>query len=203
MSIRINIENILKSPEVIFLDIIKTLTEKNISECKKELKQNNTEIDTVLYDAITLVLNNLNNEVGYINRLLYRIFKFEIKKNIRREQLIILGSQLKSQYTVLKKDIYIVESLIESLNSSIKNLKRLQKAFIDKNMFILHQDILEKSKSYINQLNIKILKIEECQDSLREKLSLLRTNDRMIGRLVKRIPRYHELREETYLQLSM
>lgn len=203
MSIRINIENILKSPESVFLDIIKTLTEKNIFECNKELKQENSDIDSVLYDAITLVLSDLNSEVSYINRLLYGLFKFQIKKNIRREQLIILGSQLKAQHSVLKKDIYIVESLIESLDSTIKNLKRLQKAFQDKNMFIFKQDILEKSNFYINQMNIKIFKVEECQDSLREKLTLLRTNDKMTGRLFKRIPRYHELREEIYLQLPM
>ena len=203
MSIRINIENILQSPEAIFLEIIKTLTKKNISECGRELRKSNINIDAVLYDAITLVLSDLSSEVGYINRLLYSLFKFEIKRNIRREQLIILGSQLKSQRSVLKKDIYRVELLIDSLDSSIKNLKYLQKAFQDKNMFIFNQDILEKSKSYINQLDIKILKVEECEDSLRDKLSILRTNDRMLSKLFKKIPRYHELKEEIYLQLPM
>jgi hypothetical protein len=89
------------------------------------------------------------------------------------------------------------------LDSVLKNLKRLQKAFQDKNMFIFNQDILEKSKFYINQMNIKILKVVECQNSLREKLSLLQTNDRILGRLFKRIPRYHELREDIYLQLPI
>jgi len=201
MSIRINIENILKSPEATFLEIITRLTKKNISDAKKELELQNSKIDTVLLDAITLVLSNLNNEVGYINRLLYRIFKFEIKKNIRREQLIILGSQLKAQHSVLKKDIYIVESQIESINSTLKNLKRLQKAFQDKNKFIFNQDILNKSQFYINQIDIKILKLKEYQDSLQDKQSILNTNDRMINKLFKRIPRYHELREEIYLQL--
>ncbi|NEW61259.1 hypothetical protein GSY74_08180 [Sulfurovum sp. bin170] len=203
MSIRINIENILKSPEATFLEIITKLTEKNISDSKKELKLKNSEIDTVLFDAITLVLSDLNSEVGYINRLLYRMFKFEIKKNIRREQLIILGSQLKAQHSVLKKNIYIVESQIESINSTLKNLKRLKKAFQDKNMFIFNQDMLKKSQFYINQIDIRIWKLEECQDFLRDKLRLLNTNNRMIGRLFKRIPRYHELREESYLSLSI
>ncbi len=201
MSIRINIENILKSPEVVFWEIIKTLTERNILDCKRELKQNNTDIDSVLYDAITLVLNDLNSEVGYIDRLLYQIFKFEIKKNVRREQLIILGSQLKAQCSVLKKDIYRVESLIGGFNSTLKNLKRLQKAFLDRNVFIFDQNILEKSNLYINQLDVKILKIEGYQNSLRDKLGILRTNNRMLTRLLRRIPRYYELKEEMYLQL--
>ena len=76
MSIRINIENILKSPNAVFYEIIKTLTTKNISDCERELNQKNCEIDTILYDAITLVLSDLKSEVGYINRLLYRLFKF-------------------------------------------------------------------------------------------------------------------------------
>jgi len=184
-----------------FYEIIKTLTQKNISDCQKELNRKNCEIDTVLYDAITLVLSDLNNEVGYINRLLYRFFKFEIKKNVRREQLIILGSQLKYQHSIFKKDIYRVKVLIESMNSALKNLRRLQNAFQDKNMFIINQDMLKKSQFYINQINIKILELEEYQNSLRDKLSLLQTNERMIIKLFRKIPRYYELVEETYLQL--
>lgn len=203
MSIRINIENILKSPNATFFEIIKVLTEKNISNCKKELNKKNCDIDTVLYDAITLVLSNLNNEVGYIDRLLYRLFNFEVKKNVRREQLIILGSQLKAEHSVLRKNIYIIESVIESLNTTLKNLTLLQRAFQNKNKFILNQDILKKSQLYINQIEIKILKLEEYQGYLRNRLNILRTNEKIIGKLLKKIPRYNELKEETYLQLSI
>jgi hypothetical protein len=203
MSIRINIENILKSPNNIFFEIIKTLTKKNIFDCKKELEQKKNEIDTVLYDAINLVLSDLNNEVGYINRLLYRLFKFEIKKNIRREQLIILGSQLKSQHTILKKDIYRVKLLAESLYSTLKNLKRLQNAFQDKNRFIINQNMIKKSELYINKIEIKVLELEEYHDMLRDKLRVLQTNEKIISKLFKKIPRYYELREEIYLQLPL
>jgi chaperonin cofactor prefoldin len=202
MSIRINIENILKSKDAVFLEIIKRLTEKSINDCKIVLERNNHGIDTVLFDAITLVLSDLNSEVGYINKLLYGIFEFEIKKNIRREQLIILGGQLKAQHSILKKDIYVIELQIETINSTIKNLRRLQIAFQDKNMFVIDDNILKKSQLYIEKIDIKIWKLKESKESLKNKSKLLKKNERTINTLFKKIPRYHKLREENCLYLS-
>lgn len=201
MSIRINIENILKSPEETFQDIIKRVIDRSIADATREIELKKGELDTILFDAINLVLSDLNNEEGYISRLLYQIFKFEIKKNVRREQLIILGSQLKAQQIDLKKDSHRVEIYIDNILSTLKNLKRLQKAFEDKNMFLFDQEILKKSQSYITRIGSKIRELEQYHSLLRNRREQLQSNDKEYHALFKRIPRYHELREETYLRI--
>jgi len=202
MSMRINIENILKSPQKTFLDIIDKLTTSDIKHTKKELKIDNTQIDEVLVDAIEMVLRDLNNEEGYISRLLYSIFKFEIRKNKRREQLIILGSQLKSQYNELKKDIYRVKVNIGNISATIENLKRLQQAFDAKEMFLYNQKLLDKNRLYINILDKKIEQLYGYKEALDERLQRLYIKGEKYKKLFKKIPRYHELSEDIYLQLT-
>ena len=199
---RINIENILQSPQNIFLEIIDKLTKSTINTTKKELKFDNTQIDEVLIDAIEMVLRDLNNEEGYISRLLYSIFKFEIRRNKRREQLIILGSQLKSQYTTIQKDIYRIKSSINNISSTIKSLKRLQQAFEAKQMFLLNKKILNRCKLYISLLDKKIAKQNKYIVSLEEKLDKLYEKEKKYQNLFKKIPRYYELKEEIYLQIT-
>ena len=202
MSMRINIENILQSPPKIFFEIIEKLTISDISRTKKELALDNTKIDEVLFDAIEMVLRDLNNEEGYVSRLLYSLFKFEIRKNKRREQLIILGSQLKSQYTTLKKDIYRVKVNIGSISTTIKNLQRLQHAFDAKEMFLLNQKLVEKNRRYMDILDEKIAELNDYQNSLDDKLQKLYLKGDKYKKLFKKIPRYHELSEDIYLQLT-
>ncbi len=202
MSLRINIEKILQSPKNIFKEILTKLTGKNISDAKKELNIQYKGIDIILFDAINLVLSDLKNEEGYISRLLYRMFKIEIKRNIRREQLIILGSQLKVQHRNIKKDIYRVKLYIYNISSTIKNLQRLEKAFKDKNKFIFEQNMLDKSNYYLGCIIAKIKELEYLQDSLEDSLNILDAKEKKYNRLFKKIPRYYELNEEVYLQLT-
>ena len=199
---RINIENILQSPENIFKEILQKLTDKNIDDAKKELKFKYSNIDTILFDAINLILSDLKNEEGYISRLLYRLFKIEITRNVRREQLIILGSQLKAQHKVIKKDIYRVKLYMYNLLSTIKNLQRLESAFEEKNMFIFEQGMLDKSNYYLGRIVAKIKELDNYQNSLEDNLNKLESKEKSYKTLLKKIPRYYELNEEVYLQLN-
>jgi prefoldin subunit 5 len=201
MSMRINIENILQSPQEVFSEIIQKLTALNIANAQRELSLENTQIDEVLLDAIEMVLRDLNNEEGYISRLLYSIFGLELKRNKRREQLIILGSQLKAQCNSLKKDIFRVKSVIDNIDSSIKNLNRLKEAFKSKQMFIYDQSMVEKSNLYIGVLNEKESELDNYKTSLMEKLDKLSLKQSRYKNTLKKIPRYNELSEEVYLRL--
>ncbi len=199
---RINIENILNSPEHLFKEILIKLTQQNIENAKKELSIKNREIDTVLFDAIKLVLSDLRNEESYISRLLYRLFKIEFTRNIRREQLIILGSQLKSQDIELKKDIYRIKLYIHNISLTLKNLKRLDKAFREKNTSIFEQDMLNKSRYYLDRINHKYRELDKYKDRLEDKLNIVEAVEKKYRTLLKRIPRYYELNEQIYLQLA-
>ena len=202
MSMRINIENILNSPEHLFKEILIKLTQKNIDDAKKELSIKNRGIDTILFDAIKLVLSDLKNEESYISRLLYRLFKIEFTRNIRREQLIILGSQLKSQHTKLKKDIYRINVYLYNIKITLKNLKRLNNAFSEKNTSIFEQEMLNKSRYYLDRINHKYRELDRYKDRLEDKLNRVEAVEKKYRTLLKRIPRYYELNEEIYLQLA-
>ncbi len=93
MSIRVNIEAILKSRDEVFKSILLKITSKVIQNAKSELKTECCSVDQLLFDAIILILKNLESEESYISRLLYRLFGFEFKENVQRRQLIILGSE--------------------------------------------------------------------------------------------------------------
>jgi len=200
MSMRINIEKILQSPESIFKDILQKLTERDIKDAKDELKFKYPEIDTVLFDAIKLILSDLKNEENYINRLLYRIFKIEVRRNIRREQLIILGSQLKAQQKDIKRDMYRVKIYIDNISSTLKNLERLRTAFKDKSMFLVDEDLKDKSIYYIGRIEYKIRELKNYKKSLEESLNSLQLKEKKYSSLLKQIPRYYEINEEIYLQ---
>jgi hypothetical protein len=202
MSLHINIEKILQSPENIFKEILTKLTEKAIRDAKKELSVKYKGLDTILFNAINLVLSDLNNEESYISRLLYGMFKIEIKKNVRREQLVILGSQLKSQHRDIKKDIYRVKIYLYNIASTIKNLRRLEEAFKDKNRFIFEKSLLDKSNYYLGRTVAKIRELEKLQESLENELNILDAKEKKYNALFKRIPRYYELKEELHLRLT-
>ena len=98
MPMRINIENILKSRKDVFYEMLNKLTQTNIDLAKTELEHDCCNIDEQLFDAIVLTLNKLHSEEDLISRFLYSSFGIERYKNKRREQLLILGKQLKSKY---------------------------------------------------------------------------------------------------------
>ena len=201
MSMRINIENILKSSEDIFQEIVNKLLDNNMKLAKQELKASPHQFDTILFNAIELTLKKLRYEEGFFSRFFYKLFGVGIKKNKRREQLLILGSQLKNQYSKVKLNREQIQHHSENLSSSLRNLKRLQEAFKDKNRF-LSSPLLERSQSYINQIEDKLETIKVSQSELNNKLRLLQEIINEYKALFKKIPRYHELQEETYLQLS-
>ncbi len=200
MSMRINIENILKSHKSVFQEILAKITQNNIDVAKQEL-QLNTKLDTVLFDAINLTVEQLKKEEGLISRFLYHSFGIGKNKNKRREQLILLGSQLKTQYTQTNKTLLRAKHYHENLYSSLKNLSRLRKGFNDKIAFLPSTLLQERSHIYIQQIDAQINTVNEYQSTLDEKIKLLKYHMSEYERLFKKIPRYHELREEIYLEL--
>jgi hypothetical protein len=98
--------------------------------------------------------------------------------------------------------MYRVKLYIYNISLTIKNLKRLRDAFEDKNVFIFNTEVLDKSNYYIGRINSKIKELESYQCSLEDNLERIEYNDKKYKTLFKKIPRYYELNEEIYLQLT-
>ncbi len=201
MAIENYIENILHSPVYVFDEIVTKIIDKNITFAQIELKRCPLEVDTTLFESIKSILKDLKNEEGFFSRFLYSTFGVEIRKNKRREQLIYLGSELKTQHIKIQKNLYSIQKHQENLSHSIHELERLKDAFLKKNMFFEDDKVKNKSKFFMSEIESKMSSLEEYQLSLLMKYNDLVEVEKLYQQLFIQIPRYHELREETYLLL--
>jgi len=201
MAIESYVEDILKSPEATFRKIMLKIIQKSDRDAKIELVRQYTEVDEILFEAIKAILKDLKVEEGVISQFLYRYFNIEIVKNKKREQLIILGTQLKTQYTRLRKEQNRVNIHILNLSLSLDNLKRLKEAFHNKRELILTDKEFNKSNAFIKKLNSKIDELSEYKNSLKQKYIKLNETEKVYKNLYKQIPRYYELQEDNFMNL--
>ncbi len=202
MAIGDYVEQILNSPVYVFDGIIEKLIGKNLHFAKIELCRHRVEVDGVLLASIRSILKDLSQEEGLFSRFLYAHFGFEIRKNKRREQLIYLGSELKTQHQKIKARLYALHRQKERLSYSIVDLKRLSESVEAKNLFFENDNIKNKSRFYINELKQKIKELEEIQLSLLMRYDELCEIEMVYHKLLKSIPRYELLQEETHLLLA-
>jgi hypothetical protein len=196
------IEQILNNPVYVFDDIIDKLIGKNIHYAKIELSRYSQKVDATLLESIKLILRDLNKEEGFISQFLYKRFGFEIRQNKRRQQLIYLGSELKTQHKKIQIKLIELEKQKEILLSCLIDLRRLIDGFESKSLFFEAHKIKNKTEYYTTLLNDKIIEIEELYLSLEMKYNDLSEVENIYHRLFKKIPRYQYLHEETHLLLA-
>ena len=201
MAVESYIDNILYSPVYVFDEIVTKVIDKNISFAEIELKRCPLEIDSVLFESIKSILKDLKEEEGRFSRFLYATFGVEIRKNKRREQLIYLGSELKTQHSRVQENLRSIEKLEKRLSYSLNDLERLKDAFLTKNMFFESDKVRNKSRFFMCEIERKMSKLEEYQVSLLMKYNNLVEIEKLCWRLFIQIPRYDKLHEETYLLL--
>lgn len=202
MAISSYVEQILNSPVYVFDGIIEKLIGKNVHFAKIELSRHSIEMDTVLVESIKSVLNDLNEEEGLFSRFLYRNFGVEIRKNKRREQLIYLGSELKTQHAKIKNRLYGLYRQKERVTYSIVDLGRLTDGFKAKNMFFESDSLKNKNMFYVGEIGRKIDELENIQLLLLMKHDQLSEVERIYYKLFQSIPRNENLVEETHLLLA-
>ena len=197
MSVENYINDILDSPTYVFDQIVDKIIGNNIKHAKIELKRHSTDVDITLFEAIKSVLKDLEEEEGVISRFFYNKFGIEFKKNKRREQLIYLGNQLKTQHFKVKSELFRLYRQRERISLSIVDLKRISDSFKGKKFYFRDKKTLNKSKFYIKEIALKIESLKECEISLESKHNNLGDTEKMYDTLLKKIPRYHELQEES------
>ena len=201
MAVEKYINDILNSPTYVFDQIVDKIIGNNVKHAKVELKRHSTDVDVILFEAIKSILNDLREEEGLISRFLYSKFGIELRKNKRREQLIYLGSQLKTQHEKVKLELFRLYRQKERVSLSIVDLKRLSDGFKGKKFYFKDKKTLNKSKFYMNEIVMKIEGLKECEVFLDSKHDNLGDTEKMYNSMLKKIPRYHELQEENHLLL--
>ena len=201
MAINGYVNQILDSPMYVFDDIIETLIGKNIQHAKIELVRHTTDVDNVLFEAIKSILRDLRAEEGVVSRFFYNVFGIELIKNKRREQLVLLGTQLKTQHSKVKSELFRIYRQTERLSLSILDLKRLEESFRGKNIYFQNEKALNKTNFCILEIEAKITSLKEYQISLESKHNSVSDIEKIYAMLCKKIPRYHELQEESYQNL--
>jgi hypothetical protein len=201
MAIENYVNQILDSPAYVFDDIIEKLIGNNIQNAKIEMLRYSTDVDNTLFEAIKSVLSDLRAEEGVVSRFFYNMFGIELRKNKRREQLILLGSQLKTQHAKVKSELFRIYRHTERLSLSIVDLKRLEESFRGKNIYFQNEQMVNKSNFFIVEINEKIILLQKYQANLESKHNSMIDIEKIYNLLFKKIPRYHELQEENYLHL--
>ncbi|CAA6817346.1 MAG: Unknown protein [uncultured Sulfurovum sp.] len=202
MAISDYVEQILSSPVYVFDNIIEKLIGKNVHYSKIELSRYSIQMDGTLVESIKSVLKDLNEEEGIFSRFLYSNFGIEIRRNKRREQLLYLGSELKTQHSKIKARVYALHRQKERLAYSIVDLKRLSEGFSSKDMFFESDKVKNKNKFYIDEIERKINELQGIQLSLLMKHDDLSELEKIYHKLFNSIPRYQDLHEETHLLLA-
>lgn len=201
MTMNSYVDQILESPTHVFDGIIEKVIGRNIHNSKIELKRHSMDVDVVLFEAIKSILKDLREEEGIVSRFLYNVFGIELRKNKRRTQLIFLGSELKTQHSKVKSELFRIHRLIERLGLTIIDLKRLEEGFRAKNVYFQSEKAINKSRFFLREIEANIIKLKEYQLSLESKHNSLGDIEKIYHTLFKKIPRYHELQEESHLFL--
>ena len=198
MASSINVDKLLNSNEEVFENVLKRLFIENLSNSKKELASK-YKFNKKLYEAIEFTLFKLKKEEGVISRFLYSSFGVGEKKNKRRKHLILLGSQLKSEIEKLEKNIQEVDFFYKNSVTSSVALTKLSESFGKKVYTIEDDDLADKCNKYLRKIYVMTDEVNRSKKDLDLKSIFLESSLEKYRTLLKKIPRYHELRAEKHL----
>jgi len=193
-----NIDRLLNSNEEVFENILKKLFMENLSNSKKELASR-YKFNKELYEAIEYTLQKLKKEEGLIGRFLYSSFGVGKKKNKRRKHLILLGTQLKTELENLEKNMQEVKFYYKNSVTSSVALTKLSESFGKKVYTIEDDDLADKCNRYLRKIYLISDEVNRSKKELDLKSIFLESSLDKYRGLLKKIPRYHELKDEKYL----
>ncbi len=198
MSSKINIDRILNSNKEVFDEILSKLENSIIINSKKELN-NNYDFKQELYEATAFTIRELNEEEGIISKFLYRSFGMGREKNPRREQLIVLGGQLKLELNNIKREKYKINFHLKNIFMLLDNLEQFIDMFREKERFLKKSRIRKRRDEYLKEIYRKIDEVEECKKELNIKNIYLESCYSKYNKLLQQIPRYQEISEDRLL----
>jgi len=190
-----NIDKILNSTNDVFYEIVEKIELNTISNAKKELEEKQV-LNTELIDAIEFSLSRLKSEENLLSQILYSSFGIGKSRNQRREQLIVLGGQLKGQITQFERDRKRVNFHYENILSTLRNLTLLSEAFGKKMNFLMNKKREKRCQHYLKELYSEIDIGTACEKELSLKSIYLESCLFKYKEILKKIPRYHELKED-------
>ena len=193
----IKIDKILNSTNDVFYEIVEKIELNHISDAKKELEKQQ-HLNTELIDAIEFSLSRLKSEENLLSQILYNSFGIGKTKNRRREQLIVLGSQLKGQITQFERDQKRVNFHYENVVATLKNLTKLSQGFGRKMNFLVNEKLQKRAQTYLKELYLKMDIANTCQKELSLKSIYLESCLFKYKEVLKKIPRHHEIKEERW-----
>jgi len=194
-----NIDKLLNTDEAVFENILNKLFVTNLNNSDNELELK-YKFNHKLYEVIDFTLLKLKEEESILSRILYNSFGVGKKKNKRRKQLILLGTQLKTEIGKLDRDINRVQHYHKNSLTSVDALTRFSNGF-GRKIHILEDDTLtDKCNLYLKRIYLVIDRVDKSTQELDKKSLLLESSADKYRGLLKRIPRYHELNDNKYLE---
>jgi len=201
MSENFDIETILKSDENKFLTLLDKIVLHNIEAAQKELDEFD-KFNKVLYETVEFAIQKHKLEEGILSKLFYRSFGLGKKNNKRREQLQMLGGNLKAHISQLKRDRKRVYFHYNNISSSHESLQTLSESFAQKVMTLRNLQEKEICNKYLKLIYTKMDETDTFKQSLDMKDIYLESCITNYKRLLKKIPRNHEIEEGYLVKLS-
>jgi len=191
------IDKILNSNTDVFYEIIEKMELKNLSDVRQELS-NTYNLDKVLIDAIEFTLKKLRKEESFFSQVLYSSFGIGKEKNKRREQLILLGAQLKSEISKLERDRRRIQFFADNVYGYLQNLSLLSEALGKKKPLLQTESLENRCQSYLKDLYKKMDETNGYHDALTTKGIYLESCLYKYKELFRQIPRYQTIKEERW-----
>jgi len=193
-----NIDKILNnSDNDIFYEIIEKIELGNLSDARQELSIPYT-LDRVLIDAIEFTLKKLKKEESFFSQIIYKSFGIGKEKNKRREQLILLGAQLKSEISQIERDRHRIQFFADNLYGYLQNLSLLSEALGKKKPLLPSESLEIRCQNYLKELYIKMDESNSYYDALNMKGIYLESCIYKYREVLKKIPRYRTIEEERW-----
>lgn len=199
MSANINIDALLNQDENALFTLLDQCVLKHLKAAEKELNEFD-KFNKVLYETVQFTIQKYREEEGTLSKLFYRTLGIGKPHNKRREQLSMLGSNLKAHINQLKRDRRRVVYHQNNLISSYANLKDLADSLSKQAIQLNNLSFQNKSNQYLKIIYENMDELEMFKKSLAMKDIYLESCISNYKKLLKKIPRNKEIHEEAYIE---
>lgn len=199
MSVSLNIDMLLKKGDNKFVTLVNKLVFKHLEATQKELSQLD-KFNKMFYETVRFAIQKYNEEEGALSKLFYRTFGVCRRYTKRREQLNMLGGNLKAHISQLKRDRKRVLYHHNNLLSSYESLKALSD-FLSKHAHdVKGKKSQNKCNRYLKVVYKKMDEVNTLKKSLEMKEIYLESCIANYTNLLNKIPRNKQIVEEKYVK---
>ncbi len=195
------IDKLLHSEERVFIELLEKIDNKIIENAQQELAIE-YKINSILFESIEFILQQLKEEEGFLSRILYKSFGVGREKNRKRGQLIFLGNQVLEEINQFERNRSKIKFHHKNVLLLLTNLEEFAEIVSKRSFFSSDKDIEKKAQNYLKQIYLKIDEANSYLQELHLRYIYIESCLYKYDNLLKKIPRNQELKRSNFLLSS-